>query len=148
MITRVQIIAFKQARILRGRRKSVSETGYCLGLHCGITFAGLKPASLFWLKDGQDKDMVYYRRCFAKKDFRFIAVKRSAGRNLFYVFLTTLVGFSFSNSLDIAVLPDAEPPQIPIIFIIILHSILYRILLKIFPYKYVCSRLLSLLFQY
>lgn len=64
----------------------MSETGYCLGLHCGITFAGLKPASLFWLKDGQDKDMVYYRRCFAKKDFRFIAVKRSAGRKLFYVF--------------------------------------------------------------
>ena len=64
----------------------MSETGYCLGLHCGITFAGLKPASLFWLKDGQDKDMVYYRRCFAKKDFRFIAVKRTAGRKLFYVF--------------------------------------------------------------
>ena len=56
----------------------MSETGYCLGVHCGITFAGLKPASLFWLKDGQDGDIVYYRSRFAKRDFRFLAVRRSA----------------------------------------------------------------------
>lgn len=64
----------------------MSETEYRLGLNCGITFAGIKPASLFWLKDGQDKDIAYYRKVFAKKDFRFIAVKRAAGRKLFYVF--------------------------------------------------------------
>ena len=64
----------------------MSETGYCLGVHCGITFAGLKPASLFWLKDGQDGDIVYYRSRFAKRDFRFLAVRRSAGKKLYYVF--------------------------------------------------------------
>ncbi len=64
----------------------MSETGYRLGLNCGITFAGIKPASLFWLKDGHDKDLAYYRRVFAKKDFRFMTVKSAAGRKLFYVF--------------------------------------------------------------
>ena len=64
----------------------MSETGYCLGVHCGITFAGLKPASLFCLKDGQDGDIVYYRSRFAKRDFRFLAVRRSAGKKLYYVF--------------------------------------------------------------
>lgn len=59
----------------------MSETGYCLGVHCGITFAGLKPASLFWLKEWQDGDIVYYRSRFAKRDFRFLAVRRSAGKN-------------------------------------------------------------------
>ena len=64
----------------------MSETGYCLGVHCGITFAGLKPASLFWLKEWQDGDIVYYRSRFAKRDFRFLAVRRSAGKKLYYVF--------------------------------------------------------------
>ena len=64
----------------------MSDTGYALGVNCGITFAGLKPASLFWLKDEQCEQLAYYRKCFAKRRFRFMAVKRAEGRRLFYVF--------------------------------------------------------------
>lgn len=64
----------------------MSGTGYALGVHCGITFAGLKPASLFWLDDETGGDMAYYKNLFAKKDFRFLPVKHGEGRKLFYVF--------------------------------------------------------------
>lgn len=64
----------------------MSHTGYALGVNCGITFAGLKPASLFWLRDEQCTDMPYYRRLFGKRDFRFITVRSVRGRKLYYVF--------------------------------------------------------------
>ena len=64
----------------------MSGIGYALGVHCGITFAGLKPASLFWLDDETGGDMAYYKNLFAKKDFRFLPVKHGEGRKLFYVF--------------------------------------------------------------
>ncbi|MCD8040533.1 MAG: DUF3793 family protein [Clostridia bacterium] len=57
---------------------------YALGYHCGITFAGIKAASLFWLKE--DDSINYYRACFAKKNFRFIVLKRERGKKLYYVF--------------------------------------------------------------
>ncbi len=59
---------------------------YMLGYHCGITFAGLKAASLFWLKDEESSNINYYRTCFAKKKFRFMVIKRGQGKKLFYVF--------------------------------------------------------------
>ncbi|MCD7729578.1 MAG: DUF3793 family protein [Clostridia bacterium] len=64
----------------------MSGAGYALGLHCGITFAGIKAASLFWLKDEDSGNINYYRACFAKKRFRFIVVKRAQGKKLYYVF--------------------------------------------------------------
>lgn len=64
----------------------MSETEYALGVHCGVTFANLKPASLFWLKKENNGDLEYYRRCFAKKNFRFVTMKEEPGRLLFYVF--------------------------------------------------------------
>ena len=64
----------------------MSETEYALGVNCGITFAGIKPASLFWMDDEVGKDLSYYRRMFGKKDFRFMAVRQGQGRKLYYVF--------------------------------------------------------------
>lgn len=77
------------ATMLRRRMRKeeyMSHTGYALGVNCGITFAGLKPASLFWLRDEQCTDMPYYRRLFGKRDFRFITVRSVRGRKLYYVF--------------------------------------------------------------
>lgn len=64
----------------------MSQTGYALGVNCGITFAGIKPASLFWLDDEASCDLSYYRRMFSKKHFYFMAVRQAQGRKLFYVF--------------------------------------------------------------
>ncbi len=64
----------------------MSGTGYALGVNCGITFAGLKPASLFWLGDDNGRDIARYKYLLAKKDFYFMAVKRAEGKKLFYVF--------------------------------------------------------------
>ncbi len=70
----------------RGGGGKLSGTGYALGVNCGITFAGLKPASLFWLKEEQCGELDYYRKSFAKRKFRFMVVKSAEGRRLFYVF--------------------------------------------------------------
>lgn len=64
----------------------MSKTGYALALYCGITFAGLKPASLFWLKDEHGEDIAYYTALFSVRGFRFVTLKRAEGRRLLYVF--------------------------------------------------------------
>lgn len=64
----------------------MSETEYALGFHCGITFAGLKAASLFWIRRDQTAALRYYARCFAGKDFRFTVLREQDEKLLIYVF--------------------------------------------------------------
>lgn len=64
----------------------MSEAEFMLGYHCGVTFAGLKPASLFWMKDEQIAASEECRKRFAQKNFRFAALRRSEGKSLLYVF--------------------------------------------------------------
>lgn len=64
----------------------MSEAEYALGYHCGITFAGLKPASLFWIDAEQFDSLGCLRRCFAEKDFRFVTLRQKNGKRLLFVF--------------------------------------------------------------
>ena len=56
----------------------MSETEFSIGRHCGITFAGLKPASLVCLHKNDRVTITRLARCFRRKGFSF-AVLRNAG---------------------------------------------------------------------
>lgn len=64
----------------------MSETEYALARHCGATFAGIKPASLFRMDAASASLLPYYAGCFAKKGFSFVAVQRGDSGILLYVY--------------------------------------------------------------
>lgn len=64
----------------------MSEAEYSLGRHCGITFAGLKPASLFWVHQKHLTEIEHYSRCFALKGFTFTILKYSDEKALLFIF--------------------------------------------------------------
>lgn len=64
----------------------MSQLEYCLGKNCGVTFAGLKVASLFRLKKDQAEGLDYYAACFAKKGFKFFVLRDDGDRLLLYVY--------------------------------------------------------------
>ena len=64
----------------------MSETEYTLGTQCGITFAGLKPASLFWMKNRCVAALGTYEEAFSKRGFSFRILKRDEERCLLFVF--------------------------------------------------------------
>ncbi len=64
----------------------MSEIEYALGAHCGITFAGVKPASLFSLKKTELSSLEYYERVFSRKGFAFCPLKDNGDRILMYVY--------------------------------------------------------------
>ena len=88
----------------------MSEAEYALGYHCGITFAGLKPASLFWIDAEQFDSLGCLRRCFAERDFRFVTLRQKNGKRLLFVFhreylariLFAKDNFAFLHSLGYA----------------------------------------------
>lgn len=63
---------------------SVAE--YNLGRHCGITFARIKPASLFTVREEDMKILAYFAAKFRAKGFVFVCMRRMNGRVLFYVY--------------------------------------------------------------
>lgn len=65
---------------------SLSETEYTLGTQCGITFAGLKPASLFWMKNRCVESLGTYAEAFAKRDFAFKVLRENDGKSLLFVY--------------------------------------------------------------
>lgn len=67
----------------------MSETEYSLGLNCGITFAGIKPSSLFWLKKSDCGNLIYFKKCFHKKGFGFVNMREKENKVLVYVFNKT-----------------------------------------------------------
>lgn len=64
----------------------MSETEYILGTHCGITFAGIKAASLINLKRRCGRHLENYEEHFACRGFGFMKLKEEGDRILLYVF--------------------------------------------------------------
>ena len=63
----------------------MSATEYAIGRHCGITFAGLKIASLVSLRKGEEDVIQTLSRRFAGKGFAFILLREDEERLLVYV---------------------------------------------------------------
>lgn len=53
----------------------MSATEYAIGRHCGVTFAGLKIASLVSLRKGEEDVIQTLSRRFAGKGFVFILLR-------------------------------------------------------------------------
>ena len=61
-------------------------TEYNLGRHCGVTFAGIKPASLFTIKEEEKGTLKGFAKKFRTKGFVFVPMKVLKGKRLFYVY--------------------------------------------------------------
>ncbi len=59
---------------------------YTLAAQCGVTFAGIKAASLFSLKRGDLGALAQYERHFLRRGVRFVKLKTSGERTLVYVY--------------------------------------------------------------
>lgn len=64
----------------------MNETEYALGTHCGVTFAGIKAASLFNLKRRCAHCLGRYEEYFARRGFVFLTMKSDDERILLYVY--------------------------------------------------------------
>lgn len=64
----------------------MSAAEYTIGRHCGITFAGLKPASLVSIDRGEGGVLSRLSKKFIKKGFRFVVLGRCKGKLLVYVY--------------------------------------------------------------
>lgn len=64
----------------------MSETELTLGTHCGITFAGIKAASLFSLKCNCLGCLKKYEEYFYNKGFSFLTLKEENDRVLILVY--------------------------------------------------------------
>ena len=63
----------------------MSATEYAIGRHCGVTFAGLKIASLVSLRKGEEHVIQTLSRRFAGKGFAFILLREDEERLFVYV---------------------------------------------------------------
>ena len=61
-------------------------TEYNLGRHCGVTFAGIKPASLFTIKEEEKGTLKGFAKKFRIKGFVFVPMKALKEKRLFYVY--------------------------------------------------------------
>lgn len=64
----------------------MSETEYSLGRNCGVTFAGIKPASMVCIKKHGLRDLERIARCFKNRGFSFCALKDNGERLLVFVY--------------------------------------------------------------
>lgn len=64
----------------------MNEVEYTLGAQCGITFAGIKAASLFSVKSREEKSLKNYARHFSGKGIYFVKLKDGGDRILLYVY--------------------------------------------------------------
>ena len=64
----------------------MSETEYSLGRNCGVTFAGIKPASMVCIKKHGLRDFERIARCFKNRGFSFCALKDNGERLLVLVY--------------------------------------------------------------
>lgn len=64
----------------------MSEVEYALGTHCGVTFAGIKAASLFSIKKSCAQCIGQYEDYFAERGFVFMTLKDDGERILMYVY--------------------------------------------------------------
>lgn len=61
----------------------MSATEYAIGRHCGVTFAGLKIASLVSLRKGEEEVIQTLSRRFAGKGFAFILLRFARSGRLY-----------------------------------------------------------------
>lgn len=64
----------------------MKETEIALGTHCGITFAGIKAASLFSLKKSCGYCLQRYEEYFDRRGFAFLVLRSDGERSLIYVY--------------------------------------------------------------
>lgn len=64
----------------------MSETEYALGTHCGITFAGIKAASLINLKSECRSCVEIYERHFSRRGFGFLTLREDGARILLFIY--------------------------------------------------------------
>ena len=64
----------------------MSAAEYAIGRYCGVTFAGLKIASLVSLRKGEEDVVQMLSRRFAGKGFAFMLLREDEERLLVYVF--------------------------------------------------------------
>lgn len=75
------------------------EVEYTLGAQCGVTFAGIKAASLFSVKSREEQNLKNYARHFSGKGIYFEKLKDGNGRILLYVYNKKLLeGILFNNA--------------------------------------------------
>lgn len=71
---------------ITGEIKKMCATEYALGMHCGVTFAGMKPSSLLSLRKSELEKLDFFAGCFAQKGFRFVNLRDGGDRVLVLVF--------------------------------------------------------------
>lgn len=76
----------------------MSETEYALGTYCGITFAGIKAASLFSMKRECADCLERYEEHFGSRGFRFLRLREDGERVLLYVYNVKKLGRILSDS--------------------------------------------------
>ena len=64
----------------------MSGAEYTLGKQCGVTFAGIKPASLFGMKRSEAGKLKGLERRFRKRGFSFERMKRNGERVSLYIY--------------------------------------------------------------
>lgn len=64
----------------------MSQAEYNLGKHCGITFAKLKPASLYTIKEDEREIFIHFLEKFRAKGFEYKFMRVAKGRFLVYVY--------------------------------------------------------------
>ena len=68
------------------KRDIMDEAEYVIGKHCGVTFAGIKPASLVSLhRDGKDV-MRFLAHKFRRRGFSFVVMRERRERIAVYVY--------------------------------------------------------------
>lgn len=70
----------------------MSETEYALGTYCGITFAGIKAASLFRLRRSCGDCLEKYVRLFGQRGFAFEILQSGKERILLFVYNRAQLG--------------------------------------------------------
>lgn len=71
---------------MRTKGEYMSQAEYNLGKHCGITFAKLKPASLYTIKEDEREIFIHFLEKFRAKGFEYKFMRVAKGRFLVYVY--------------------------------------------------------------
>ena len=64
----------------------MSETEFAIGRYCGVTFAGLKVASMVNLRRGERDVVVRLARGFRRRGFCFVCLRACGERRVLYVY--------------------------------------------------------------
>ena len=71
---------------LSEREATLSETEFAIGRACGVTFAGIKPASLVSVRKRGRAALARIGRCFRRKGFSFVCLRTEKERQVLYIY--------------------------------------------------------------